>query len=104
MAGKDTYLCTPEAAGPIGKFIVKMIVIHVGEITVPIDIAKMSMTLVQVIVGQQHTSLSAGTKYAKTVKCDSEEGGMLICIALVGKALPGVAMIVVLHVDRMAPA
>ena len=62
------------------------------------------MTHVQVIVGQQYTTVSAGTEYAKTVKCDSELWGMLICIALVGKALPGVAMVVVLHVDRMAPA
>jgi len=72
LARKDTDLCTPEAAGPIGKFIVKMIVIHVGENTIPIDIAVMSMTHVQVFVGQQHTIISAGTKYAKTVKRISE--------------------------------
>jgi hypothetical protein len=45
-----------------------------------------------------------GAEYAKTVKGNSELWGMLICIALVWKALPGVAMVVVLHVDRMAPA
>ena len=44
----------------------------------------MSMTHVQFIVGQQHTTLSAGTVDAKTVKCNAEEGGMLIYIALVG--------------------
>ncbi len=64
----------------------------------------MSMTHVQVIVGQQHTTVSAGTEYAKTVKGNSELWGMLICIALVWKALPGIAMVVVLHVYRMAPA
>jgi hypothetical protein len=72
IAGKNTYLCTPETPRPIGKFIVKMIVVHISESTVPIDIAKMSMTHVQVIVGQQHTILSAGTVDAKTVKCNAE--------------------------------
>ena len=81
-----------------------MIMVHISEHTVPIDIAEVSMTHVQVIVGQQHTTVSAGPEYAKTVKCNSELWGMLIYIALVGKALPVVAMIVVLHVHRMAPA
>jgi hypothetical protein len=49
-----------------------MIVVHISEHTVPIDIARMSMTFVQVIVGQQNTTLSAGTVDAKTVKCNAE--------------------------------
>lgn len=67
MAGKDTDFCSPEAARRIGKFIVKMIVIHVCLNTVPIDVAGVSMTHVQVFVGQQHTTISAGAEYAKTV-------------------------------------
>ena len=46
------------------------------------------MTHVKIFVGQQHATVSAGTEYAKTVKGNSHYWGMLIYIALVGKALP----------------
>ena len=72
IARKSTYLCATEAARAIGKFIVKMIVIHVGQNPVPIDIAEVSMALVQILIGQQYAPISAGAEYAKAVKCESE--------------------------------
>jgi hypothetical protein len=47
-------------------------VIHVGQNPVPIDIAEVSMALVQILIGQQNATIPAGAEYAKAVKCESE--------------------------------
>jgi hypothetical protein len=49
-----------------------MIVIHVSLNTVPIDLPEVSMTHVQLIVGQQHTTVSSWTENAKAVKRNAE--------------------------------
>jgi hypothetical protein len=51
---------------------VQMIVIHIRQDAIPVDDAFVPVALVQVVVGQQDSTISTGPKYTKPIKRISE--------------------------------
>ena len=72
ITGEDSDFGAPEAARAIGIFMIQMIVIHIRQDAIPVDDAFVPVTLVQVVVGQQDSTISTGPKDTKPIKRISE--------------------------------
>ena len=55
------------AAGSIGVLAIEMVVIHRRQLAVPYNLPGMPMALIEVVIAQEHTLVTAGAIDPKTI-------------------------------------
>ena len=89
---------------PVREFVVNVIVVHFFHRAIPVDFSHMAVAFVQIVVAQQLALVTTRPVHAEAIHGIAKQWRVGVATTLVGNTLPGIAVVMILLILRVAPA